>query len=254
MPLFTDGPVSSIEDLNAQDSQLLDVASTEGIDLTRKLELAQEDVGVELTALLSKLSYADQPFWIAPKPDLSAVVVTPALKRWHTYVALELVYCDAYNSQLNDRYAGKRDQFHQMAQWAREKLIQTGVGLVSQPVSRAATPVVTPIPGSLADGTYYVSMGWVNASGEEGASAAPAAMSIAASTLQVQPGTAPNNAAGWNVYIGLDAESMNLQNESLIGVGDMWRQNGPLVTAGRAPGTGQEPIYLKPLPRVIQRG
>src|SRR5579864_7830804 len=150
MALFTDGPVSSIEDLTAQDSQLLDIASTEGIDVTRKLALAQDDVGVELTVLLSKLSFVDQPFWMAPKPNLGAVVVTPALKRWYTFAALELVYRDAYNSQLNDRYSGKRDQFGQMAQWACEKLVQTGVGLVLRPVPRAATPQVTAIPGALA--------------------------------------------------------------------------------------------------------
>src|SRR5690348_3793619 len=183
MALFTDGPVSSIEDLAAQDSQLLDVASTEGIDVARKLELAQDDIGVELTVLLSKLSFVDQPFWLAPKPNLGAVVVTPALKRWHTYAALELVYRDAYNSQLNDRYAGKRDQFHQMAQWACEKLVQIGVGLVLRPIPRAVTPLVTPVPGTLADGTYYVSMAWVNRSGEEGASAEAAVVTVAASTL-----------------------------------------------------------------------
>ena len=254
MALFTDGPTSSIEDLIAQDSQLLDVASTEGIDVTRKLALAQEDVGVELTVLLAKLSFADQAFWMPSQPNLGAVVVTPALKRWHTYAALELVYRDAYNSQLNDRYAGKRDQFHQMAQWACEKLIQTGVGLVLGPVPRAATPLVTAIPGALADGTYYISIAWVNASGEEGASAVPAALTIAASTLQVQPGPAPANAANWNVYIGTEEATMVRQNESPISAGELWRQDGALATAGCTPGTGQEPAYLKPLPRVIQRG
>ena len=254
MALFTDGPVSSIEDLTAQDSQLLNVASTEGIDVTRKLALAQDDVGVELTVLLSKLSFADQPIWLAAKRDLGAVVVTPPLKRWHTFAALELVYRDAYNTQLNDRYAGKRDQFHQMAQWACEKLIQTGVGLAARPVARAATPQVTAIPGTLTDGTYYIGMAWVNALGEEGASATPAAMTIAASTLQVQPGASPENAVGWNVFIGTEAERMVQQNESPIGPGELWRQESVLATAGRAPGTGQEPTYLKPVPRVIQRG
>ena len=254
MALFTDGLVSSIEDLTAQDSQLLDVASTEGIDVGQKLELAQEDAGVELTVLLSKLSFADQPFWMAPLPTLGNVVVTPALKRWHTYLALEMVYRDAYNSQLNDRYAGKRDQFHQMAQWACEKLVQTGVGLTSRPVPRAGKPQVTAIPGELEDGTYYVTMAWVSTSGEEGASATPAAITIAASALQIQPGPPPDNATGWNVYVGCEAESMTLQNQSPMDAGEMWQQTKPLATAGRAPGTGQGPAYLKPLPRVIQRG
>ncbi len=254
MALFTDGPVSSIEDLTAQDSQLLDVASTEGIDVTRKLALAQEDVGVELTGLLSKLSFADQAFWLPSQPNLGAVVVTPALKRWHTFAALELVYRDAYNSQLNDRYAGKRDQFHQMAQWACEKLIQTGVGLVLKPVPRASTPKVTGIPGGLADGTYFVSTAWVNSSGEEGAGAVPAVVTIAASTLQVQPGPPPENAVNWNVYIGTEEGTMVRQNASPIDAGEIWRQEGAPATAGCMPGSGQVPSYIKPLPRVIQRG
>ena len=54
MALFTDGPVSSIEDLKGQDTQLLDVASVEGIDVTRKLALAQEEIAVELAALLER--------------------------------------------------------------------------------------------------------------------------------------------------------------------------------------------------------
>ena len=54
MALYTDGPPSSIEDLSAQDSQLLDVASTEGIDLTKKLALAHEQAGIEIEELLRR--------------------------------------------------------------------------------------------------------------------------------------------------------------------------------------------------------
>lgn len=254
MALFMDGPVSLIDDLTAQDSQLLDVASTEGIDVSHKLAAAQDDLGVELTILLNKLRFADQGFWVTSVPNLGMVVVTPPLKLWHTYLSLEMVYRDAYNSQLNDRYAGKRDQFHQMAEWACEKLIQTGIGIAARPVAKAATPQVTAMPGGLADGTYYVSVAWVNTSSEEGASATPAVITIASSTLQVQPGAPPDNAVGWNVYVGGEANGMVLQNEWPIGAGAMWRQPDSLATAGRAPGTGQEPTYFKPVPRMIQRG
>jgi hypothetical protein len=254
MALFTDGPVSSIEDLTALDSQLLDVASTEGIDLTRKLGASQDDLSVELTVLLNKLRFADQAFWAAAVPGLRSVVVTAPLKLWHTYLSLEMAYRDAYNSQLNDRYSGKRDQFHQLAEWACEKLIQTGVGIAARPLAKAATPQVTAISGGLPDGTYYVSMAWVNASSEEGGSAIPAVITIASSTLQVQPGDPPENAVGWNVYIGSDAESMVFQNQSPIGAGTMWQQTVALAMAGRIPGSGQLPTYLKPIPRMIQRG
>ncbi len=254
MPLFTDGLVSSIDDLTAQDSQLLEVASTEGIDVSRKLALAQDDLGVELMVLLNRLRFADQESWLVSPLYLAKVVVTPTLKMWHTYRALEMVYRDAYHSQLNDRYSGKRDQFHDLAQWACEKLIQTGIGIADQPVAKAAPPQVTAAAGGLPDGTYYVSVAWVNARNEEGASAEPAVIATSSSTLQVQPGDPPRNAIGWNVYIGNDSATMVLQNQAPIGPGERWLQPADLATAGRLAGTGQEPTYLKPIPRVIQRG
>ena len=107
MALFTDGEVSSIEDLRGYDTQLLDVANVEGIDVTRKLQLAQEEIATEVTTLLGRLRL---PGWLNAPPDPGRVVVTPPLRLWHSYLALEMVYRDAYHSQLNDRYAAKRDE------------------------------------------------------------------------------------------------------------------------------------------------
>ena len=42
MALFTDGPISSIEDLRGHDTQIVEIANVEGIDVTKKLALAQE--------------------------------------------------------------------------------------------------------------------------------------------------------------------------------------------------------------------
>ena len=259
MALFTDGSASSMEDLTAQDSQLLDVASVEAIDVTQKLALAQDELALELNALLTRLSYVDQLYWLAPQPNLGSVVVTPALKLWHTFRSLEMVYSDAYNSQLNDRYAGKRDQFHLSAKWAYETLVAAGIGVASVPVPRAAIPAVTaaaaPAPGTpLPNGTYYVTVAWVNAAGEDGASALPATIATTGSSLLVQPaGAPPKTAAGWNIYMGVGPDSMALQNGSPIAIGQTWLQPA-VVAAGRPPGPGQRPTYLKPVPRVIQRG
>jgi len=53
MALYTDGPISSIEELTARDSQLLSVAGTEEIDLTQKIALAQDELGLELGGMLT---------------------------------------------------------------------------------------------------------------------------------------------------------------------------------------------------------
>jgi hypothetical protein len=259
MALFTDGPVSCILDLTARDTQLLNVASTEGIDVTQKLALAQDELALELGTLLSRTSYANQAFWLAPVPDISSVVVTPALKLWHTLRSLELVYADAYNNQLNDRYAGKRDQFHQMAGWAYDKLVDTGLGISSCPVAQPPIPAVAAQPGPigtfpLPDATYYVTTAWTNALGEEGASAIPAAAATSGCTLLVQPGKAPRNAVSWNVYVGVSPDAMSLQNTTPLNTGQTWLQPGALQTGGQAPGTGQAPSYIRPVPRMIQRG
>ena len=259
MALFIDGPASSMEDLAAQDSQLLDVAGVEAIDVAQKLALAQDELTLELNALLTRLSYVDQLCCLTPQPSLGSVVVTPALKLWHTFRTLEMVYGDAYNSQLNDRYAGKRDQFHSRAQWAYETLVTAGIGMAAVPVPRAASPAVTaavaPAPGTpLPDGTYYVTVAWVNAAGEDGASALPAAIATTGCSLLVQPaGAPPKTAAGWNVYVGKGPDSMALQNASPVAIGHTWLQPATLA-AGRSPGQGQSPTYLKPVPRMIQRG
>lgn len=254
MPLFTDGPISSIEDLTAQDSQLLNVASVEGIDTTRKIAIAQEQVAMELLCALNRFGYSENLFWIAPQPKLDMVVVTPSLKMWHTARSLELFYADAYNSQLNDRYAGKRDQFHELANWAYGKLIEIGVGVVGVPVPQATAPTLTAFPGALSDGLYYVTMTWVNRGGEEGAPAVLSTIATTSSTFLVEPMNAPTNGSGWNIYAGTAPDSMFRQNSSLLEAGQTWEQPETMVQIGNLPGKGQKPNYLQTLPRLIQRG
>ena len=257
MALFTDGPPSSIDDLAAQDTQLLNVSNVEGIDVTQKLALAWDELGLELYTLLNLFGTADQMFWQPPQPNLGMVVVTPSLQLWHTFRALEMVYADAYNCQLNDRYAGKRDYFHERARWALDKLREIGVGMAGLPVAKAAMPTVTAIPAvqtAMADATYYVTMAWLNRNGEEGAAAEMGNVSTTQNTFCVEAGSAPQNAIGWNVYAGTDPSGMTLQNGSPLEAGQSWVQTWPLASGGRAPGNGQVPSSLKVIPRAIQRG
>jgi hypothetical protein len=241
MALFTDGLISCIDDLTAIDSQLLEVASTEKLDVTRKLGAAQEEIQMELEGLIGG--------W-----RINQVVVTPALRIYHTYRTLEMFYADAYNSQLNDRYAGKRDQFHGKTKWAYDKMLQNGVAIAADPVPRAEAPRVTPAPGSLPDGTYYVSMAWLNAAGEEGQPAVPVAVETVSSSLLVHSGTPPANVCGWNVYVGAAPEAMTAQNAIAIETSAAWLQPGAVLPGGRPAGSGQSASHMVAVPRVLRRG
>jgi hypothetical protein len=258
MALFTDGPPSTIDDLAAYDSQLLNVASVEGIDVTQKLALARDELGLDLLAMLKAGCASESAAWLAPKSDLGTVVVTPALRLWHVYRTLEMVYSDAYLSQLNDRYSGKRDQFHGMAKWAEGKLREVGIGIAGVPVPRAATPMVTAAGAAagaaLPDGVYYVTVAWLNGAGEEGAPATPADVAVSGGTLQVQAIQAPGTAIGWNVYVGTDPTAMTLQNTAPLAPGETWQPARTVSATGRAPGTGQAPNCLRAAPRMLQRG
>jgi hypothetical protein len=254
MALFTDGFPSSIEDLTKQDSQLLTVASVEGIDVTQKLALAQEELGIELHEALSRLAYAEPFLWTADPQKLDRVVVTHPLRLWHACRTLELVYGDAYNSQLNDRYAAKRDQFQKMGARAYEKLIGAGIGINLTPIPKAASPVLAAVSGSLPDGTYYATASWVNEAGQEGACAEETSIATSSSTFAAQMGKVPAMAIGWNLYAGGDPGAMTLQNAAPIAPGAAWVQPNAMPTTGRGPGNGQKPNYFQPAPRMIQRG
>jgi hypothetical protein len=256
MALFTDGPPCGMEDLSAHDSQLMAVANTEGIDVTQKLRLAHKELALELHGLLTRIP--SEAYGLSPEFTPDCVAVTPALKLWHAFRSLELAYADAYSNQLNDRYAGKRDQFHERARWAKERLIQTGVGMVRCPLPKAAVPALGTAPGAMPDGTYYVTIAWVNPGGEEGSCADVSLVNVSSSTLTARAKTddfpAPRTASGWNVYLGQDPDHMTAQNAVPIPVNGTWVQPNALATAGRRPGKGQRPDFLRPVPRVIPRG
>jgi hypothetical protein len=244
MALFTDGPMSSIEDLHGYDTQLLDVANTEGIDVTRKLMQAQEEIGIELGVVLASVSSG---------AGLANVVVTPALRLWHTFRSLEMVYRDAYNSQLNDRYAGKRDEYRGLVKWAHERLIQSGLGMTRDPIPQAPAPTVQIASGALASGTYYVGMSWTNVRSEEGAVSMPVKVVVAGSSFEVRHGEAPANARGWHVYAGSSPSTLMRQNGAAVDLESVWLQPDTL-SAGHKAGAGQMPGFVQGLERVLLRG
>jgi len=254
MSLYIDGPPASMEDLSAQDSQLLDIAAVEGISVTEKLRQSWEEIGLELYGLLNRLKPTGVRLWSAIKPNLAAVVVTPPLKRWHVHRALEAFYADAYNSQLNDRYAGKREQFHGLAKDAYNLLLDAGLGMVYAPIPRPERPVVSALAGDLPDGLYYATMSWVNGEGDEGEPAAPSSIMTTSSTFLVTPAGAPSGVSGWNVYVGSDLQLLMRQNLLPLATSSTWVQPDAILTIGPKAGQGQRPAYHQPVPRLLRRG
>jgi hypothetical protein len=255
MALFTDGPINSMIDLQNYENAILDVASTESLDLAGKIALAQSEMATELTLfLLRRLPQRDSYTTVRSAIGVSDVVVTDQLRQWHAHKSLALIYRDAYNNQLNDRYKGKWTQYDALAKRSLQDYLQIGVGLVANPIPRAVVPALNALPGAAAAATYYVSTSWVNRQGQEGSLSDVAQIStLDGQQLLVSAQTPPPIATAWNVYIGTSPDTITLQNGNPIAAGGDWTQPGAL-TYGARPGTGQQATWFLADQRLIERG
>jgi hypothetical protein len=257
MALYTDGSISNLSDLRDQETGILDTAHAEGVNLTTKLRLAQEEIGVEVAAFL--LEHGRGACSEGSLRRLSNVVITPALKQWHTFHTLELAYRDLYYNQYNDRYAEKWKEYGRLARGVAVLLFDTGVGIASDPVGRAAAPALNWTPGSMAAGIYYVRVSWVTAAGREGGASEAAALATAEGSQLVVTAPAESQAegcatAGWNIYAGAAAEETALQNDEPLDPDSTWTMPVTGLRAGRRPSDGQSPdLYVKII-RTFRRG
>ncbi|HWR50774.1 MAG TPA: hypothetical protein VN428_06685 [Bryobacteraceae bacterium] len=232
MALFTDGPAATIEGLREYESSILDVAATEGIDLTVKLSAAHREVGIDLERFLDE----------AAQGRLSCVAVTAPLAAWETFHALVLTFRDAYHSQLNDRHLPKWKEYERRAKWASEALFQLGVGLMYSPIPKPGLPVLKAMPGSLPAGLYYVRTTWARSGGAEGAPSDIAVLSAPGPTgVEVRCTAAPSGVAGWNVYAGESLADITLQNDVPLTPAHPWTIPVTGLRAGRASVNEQQP-------------
>ncbi len=246
--LLTDTPAIEIEDLADHETSILDTASTEGINLTVKIGLARDEVGLQMQSRFPQLGLVNI--------GLMNVVITPALRLWLIFHTLEIVYRDAYHNQLNDRYKAKWDEYKDLSTFASGLLFQIGIGTVVAPVPQADHPRLRLVPGSLTPAKYFVQVAWRNVSGEEGNPSQMTALDVTAgNTLHVQAVNPPSNAASWNVYAGATPDNLFLQNPTPLSPSASWTAPGPaLLTSGPQPGTGQQPVFLSSAPRILLRG
>jgi hypothetical protein len=242
MALLTDGAISTLDDLRALDSAVLETATVESIDVSRKLTVAAEAIQLELAVFLIRAS--GQSGSRGGPAELSRVVVTPGLRRWHTLRTLAEIYSDAYNSHFNDRYSGKYRHFLKLTRETSDLLLEYGVGLVDRPVPRAPMPVVSSAGGGGSVTAYYVRTAWRSADGGSGSPSEMATFHAGGGELiSVDAGPAPAGVTAFDVYVGTSEASLARQNASPVAAGSVW--NMPLSGAveGPGPGQGQSPEY-----------
>jgi hypothetical protein len=260
MALFNDGPISTAADLQQYENSILTVASTENIDLASKLLLAQQDLANEVVLFLLRRPHRrNYSLWddssASPRSrQLTDVVVTDPLRKWHVHRTLALVYRDAYNNQLNNRYQGKWAEYEELAKVSSRIYFQIGVGLVADPVPRAPVPLVTSVAGVATAGTFYIAVTWLDTTGQEGAPSDFAQLGTTdGQQLVVTISNPPQNVTSWNVYVGMSPGTLNLQNQSPLGITSNW-----IMSSGLNPGTplptGQQPTWFAVDHRVIERG
>ncbi|HLH40487.1 MAG TPA: hypothetical protein VKX39_15155 [Bryobacteraceae bacterium] len=248
MALLTDGSPNTPEDLTAYESAILNVAATEAIDLGVKLSLATEEISEDvLDILLDHTRGYDPQSMVRRQIGVADVVVSPQMKRWHALHTLAMVYRDAFNNQLNDRYLPKWQEYRKLSADARSQTAIFGIGLVNTPIPEAGVPALSMTAAAgAATAIYYIAITWVAANGEEGAPSPVTTFETGAGmTLVVAGVNPPAVATGFNVYVGLSSTSLALQTASPVPAGQSFVMPATGLFAGRAPGDGQKPdVYV----------
>jgi hypothetical protein len=219
MALYTDGLSTSISDLKAHDSSVLEVAAIEKIDGSAKLRLAETELGIEITNFLLRHGFPQTPGGV-----LGNVVVTPQILHVHGLHALALLYRDVYNSQLNERYKGKWREFVNQADLALRRLFETGIGIAVSPIPQSPMPLVTFAGGSVLPArTYSVSTAFVGISGLTGARSAPVTIELPPGTrLSVAVPWVPAGVTGFVVCAGETEDAMYQQSTSSTDPAAVW--------------------------------
>jgi hypothetical protein len=261
MALLTDGNPNDTEALRVYEAAILDVAKVETIDLDAKLCVATVEISQDVLDVLldhTRTQYSITQFPVGGdrrKIGVSDVAVSPQMKRWHALHTLAVVYRDAYNNQLNDRYKNKWAEYRELARGAKDRTLEFGIGLVAAPVPRAGTPALGSAAGTLAGTIYYAQVSWVAAAGQEGSpSSATTFQTTDNSELTVAAVNAPAIAVGWNVYLGPTVSTLTLQNSSPLAIGATFTLPGSGLVSGLSPGDGQAADMFVTGGRILRRG
>lgn len=223
MALFTDGNAIGVADLERFEAAIVHTAQTHGIDLQTKINLAMDEVGDRVLVWLLNSGSLDPQALKRRSIGLSTVVVTSPMKRWLCFHALARVFAEAYNSQLNDRFQGKYQEYSKLATKAARFMLQAGVGLVYSALPRPSKPQAVTQNGISGSDRVFISVTWSDSNQRESAASDAALVEREAGTnitvsLSELPSEIPLTAVGWNVYAGRDVSSLAKQNVLPIGL------------------------------------
>ena len=235
--LFTDGIILCPEDLREHDNYVLEIASTESIELSSKLQVAQRWVGYELSSfLLNREAHV----------GISHVFVNDELRDLLAVQTLAAVYRDAYYRHLNDRYEARAKEFNGLADRSLQRFLQNGVGLVTYPVPRARQPQVdAAVSGGLAPGMYTVTIAWQHSSGTVGEFSEGVQVEALDGGLTIIPPAAPQGVSGWHVIVGFSEAEPTRQNDAPIGPTLPWTQAAALRADLAAPQPSAPDLYIR---------
>ncbi len=264
MALFTDEAASTVDDLLRYEANLRDTVAPEGIDLAGKLELAQDEVGARLSGILLRPGFfvqavdVDSPSTVAVRArvGLGQVVVTAPLRLWHIFQSLTLIYRDLAGRKVNSSQDAKWNEYRRLSQWAQDLLCQSGIGLVGNPIPKAARPTLDWVSGTASQIALYVSVTLVDGAGQEGLGSTADAIRVPDDNILrvALNGGAPAEIVGFNVYVGTSPDLLTMQNLSMIPTGQAWIMPESGLIVGSPIGSGQEPELHKVVPRQLDRG
>ena len=220
MALFTDGNIAELNDLRAYESGILDLAANEGIDLGAKLSLAHREIGLEILSFL-----VTQGYGVAKQRGLENVIVTEPILHSEVMWTLSLIYRDAFNSQLNDRYGAKWNQYTDLARRGLRQYFEIGIGLTASPIGKPEPPTVSVIPGpSRAASTYSVQVAACGLNGFTGALSDSLTVHCRdnASIMVQLGGVLPERSSGWILYVGEGDSDPKRQNVTPLEENAVW--------------------------------
>jgi hypothetical protein len=259
MALFTDADVITLDDLLQFETSLVQVASTHGINVDTKINLAVSGIADRVLLWLLRVGASD-PQWMWRRVlGLSTVVITPPLSKWICFDALSRFFAEAYNVQLNTRFQGKWVEYQQQAVNAADVAFASGIGIVYTPLPKPAMPLLSVQIGLGPAQSMYAQTSWADMRGDESALSPvnglilPGESSVAVAMAE-GPLNAPIGAVGWNVYLSTSGTDLTKQNDQPLAICSTWQMPSAGMIQGLAPVDGQLPDYTIQLSRQLQRG